>query len=122
MAAAVSTADAFGGVPLRARLRVLGRLAGMAVVAAAPSFAVALLGFDWHDPSFNQATAQAVRNPVGPVGAYAADLLYQLFGLASWLLVAVGLSWGTRLVLGRRLAWPWLPVLSLPLALLSLAA
>ncbi|HEX6010842.1 MAG TPA: DNA translocase FtsK 4TM domain-containing protein, partial [Geminicoccaceae bacterium] len=123
MAAAASTADAFGGVPLRARLRgAFGRLAGVAVVAAALGLAVALIGFDWHDPSFNQATAQAVRNPVGPVGAYAADLLYQLFGLASWLLVAAGLSWGTRLALGRRLAWPWLPVLSLPLALLGLTA
>jgi DNA segregation ATPase FtsK/SpoIIIE, S-DNA-T family len=122
-AAAASTADAFDGVPLRARLRgALGRLAGTAVVAAALGLAVALFGFDWHDPSFNQATARAVRNPAGPIGAYVADLLYQLFGLASWLLVAAGLSWGTRLALGRPLAWPWLPVLSLPLALLSLAA
>jgi S-DNA-T family DNA segregation ATPase FtsK/SpoIIIE len=123
MAAAASTANAFAGVPLRARLRgAFGRLAGVAVVAAALGLAVALVGFDWHDPSFNQATARAVRNPAGAVGAHAADLLYQLFGFASWLLVAAGLSWGTRLTLGRPLAWPWLPVLSLPLALLGLAA
>src|SRR5918993_4614889 len=120
---AASTAEAFGGAPLRARLRgTLRRLGGVVAVALAAGLAVALVGFDWQDPSFNQATAQAPRNPAGLAGAYAADLLYQLFGLASWLLVVAGLSWGLRLALGRPLAWPWLPVLSLPLALLSLAA
>ena len=63
-----------------------------------------------------------MHNPAGPLGAYAADLLYQLFGLAAWLPVLVSLSWGVRLVLGRPLAWPWLPIFSLPLALLALTA
>ena len=60
-----------------------------------------------------------MHNPAGPLGAYVADLLYQLFGFAAWLPVLVGLSWGLRLALGRPLAWPWLPILSLPLALLA---
>ena len=121
---AASTADAFGGAPLRARLTeqpAPARRPGGSL-ALASGLAVALVGFDWRDPSLNQATAHVVHNPAGPAGAYAADLLYQLFGFAAWLPVMVGLSWGLRLMLGRPLAWPWLPVLSLPLALLRLAA
>ena len=30
--------------------------------------------------------------------------------------------WGLRLILGRPLNWPWLPVVALPLALLASAA
>ncbi len=120
---AASTADAFGGSPLWARLQgSLRRLGGVAAVVVAVALAVALVGFDWRDPSLNQATAQAVHNPVGPMGAYAADLLYQLFGFAAWVPVVVSLSWGVRLVVGKSLRWPWVPVLSLPLAMLCLAA
>ncbi|MEK0083466.1 DNA translocase FtsK 4TM domain-containing protein [Benzoatithermus flavus] len=119
---AASTADAFGSTQLKERLKEnLLRLLGLVAVVTALALALALFGYDWRDPSLNQATAQPVRNPVGIAGAVAADLLYQLFGLAAWLLVVAGLSWGVRLVLGRRLGWPWLPVLSLPLALMSLA-
>ena len=120
---AATTADAFAGMRLRARLRgSFLRLGGVALIAAAVALAIALVGFDWRDPSLNQATAAVVRNPIGLPGAYAADLLYQLFGLAAWLLVAAVLSWGLRLALRRSLGWPWLPVFSLPLALLALAA
>src|SRR4051812_24392387 len=119
---AASTADAFGGAPLRRLRGSLRRLGGILLIAVAVALAVALFGFDWRDPSLNQATAHAVRNPVGLGGAYAADLLYQLFGLAAWLPVLVGLSWGLRMALARPFGWPWLPILSLPLAILAAAA
>ncbi len=120
---AASTADAFAGAPLHTRLRAsLRRLGGVVLVVAAVGLAVALWGFDWRDPSLNQASLEPVHNPAGAAGAYAADLLYQLFGLAAWLPVLVAASWGVRLAAGRRLAWPWLPIFSLPLALLALAA
>ena len=120
---AASTADAFAGAPLRTRLRgSLRRLGGILLLAMGIGLAVALWGFDWRDPSLNQAAARLVRNPAGPLGAHAADLLYQLFGLAAWLPVLVSMSWGVRLMLGRPLAWPWLPIFSLPLALLALTA
>ena len=119
---AASTADAFAVAPLRRLRGSLRRLGGVLLIAVAVALAVALFGFDWRDPSLNQATAHAVRNPIGLGGAYAADLLYQLFGLAAWLPVLVGLSWGLRLAMARPFAWPWLPILSLPLAILATAA
>ena len=81
---AASTADAFAGASLRRLRGSLRRLGGVLLIAVAVALAVALFGFDWRDPSLNQATAHAVRNPIGLGGAYAADLLYQLFGLAAW--------------------------------------
>lgn len=117
---ATSTVEAFGGAALAERLKHgLRRLAGCAVLLATAGLAVALAGFDWNDPSLNQATGRPVTNPAGIVGASAADLLYQLFGLAAWLLVLVGASWGLRLAFGRVLPRPLLAVLCLPAALLA---
>ena len=41
--------------------------------------------------------ARPVPTRSAPAGAYTADLLYQIFGLAAWLPVVVGLAWGLRL-------------------------
>ena len=63
---AASTADAFGGARLARGLRgSLRRLGGVLLIAVAVALAVALFGFDWRDPSLNQATAHAVHNPAG---------------------------------------------------------
>lgn len=102
-----------GGIAIRA--------GGLGLIAVAVGLALAIAGYDAEDPSFGTASDRPVRNPAGPAGAIAADLLLQFFGLAAWLLPVVFLSWGVRLVLRRPLAWPWLPVVALPLALLALS-
>ena len=88
---AASTADAFAGAPLRTRLRgSLRRLGGVAARGPGGRPGRGAAGASTGaTPRLNQATAQPVRNPAGPLGAYAADLLYQLFGLAAWLPVLV---------------------------------
>ena len=102
---AASTADAFGG---RAAARAAARQPAPARRHPADG------GWRWPWPwrcsastgairRCNQATAHAVHNPAGLLGAYVADLLYQLFGLAAWLPVLVGLSWGLRMALARPL-------------------
>ena len=64
---AASTADAFAGAPLRTRLRgSLRRLGGILLLAMGIGLAVALWGFDWRDPSLNQATAPAGAQPGRP--------------------------------------------------------
>ena len=100
----------------------LRRLAGAGLLALGLYVTLALWGYDPADPSFNQATSAPVSNPAGAGGAWLADLLYQFFGYGAFVPVIAALSWGLRMLLDRRLAWPWLPVLALPPAMLATCA
>ncbi len=100
----------------------LWRLGGLALTAAGAFLALALLGFDPSDPSFNTLGDGPPRNPAGLAGAYLADVLYQVIGLGGWLLPLVLSAWGLRLLLARPLRWPWLPLVALPPALLAISA
>ncbi len=100
----------------------LWRLGGLVLLAAGAFLALALLGFDPADPSFNTLGDGPPRNPAGLAGAYLADALYQVIGLTGWLLPLVLAAWGLRLLLARPLRWPWLPLVALPPALLAISA
>jgi S-DNA-T family DNA segregation ATPase FtsK/SpoIIIE len=75
--------------------------AGLILLAASGAFALALLSYTPADRSFNTA-ASAVRpgNWIGPIGAHIADLCYQTFGFAAWILPVVlflgGWTWFRR--------------------------
>ena len=68
----------------------LNELIGFLGVTIAVLMALALISYSPHDPSFNVSAessgVHAARNWVGPVGAYSADLLFQGFGYAVFLL------------------------------------
>jgi len=68
----------------------LNELLGFLGVTIAVLIALALLSYSPHDPSFNVSTdspdLHAARNWIGPVGAYGADLFFQGFGYAAFLL------------------------------------
>ena len=68
----------------------LNELIGFLGVMIAVLIALALLSYSPHDPSFNVSTdspdMRAARNWIGPVGAYSADLFFQGFGYAAFLL------------------------------------
>jgi S-DNA-T family DNA segregation ATPase FtsK/SpoIIIE len=124
MAARMAAAAGPGWQEFRAPAWIVGplqRTAGVALLTFAVLAGAALAGFDARDPSLNHATAAPVSNPLGAAGAVAADLLYQFFGLAAWLLVLVPAAWGVRLALRRPFPWAWLPPLALPLALMAFA-
>ena len=95
---------------------------GLGLLAVALLVAVALWGYDPNDPSLNHAIGGPSSNPLGRLGASIADVAQQTLGLAAWLVVVILPLWAVRLILGRHLAWPWVPLMSLPLALLAGAA
>ena len=68
----------------------LNELIGFLGVMIAILVALALLSYSPHDPSFNVSAdspdIHAARNWIGPVGAYSADLFFQGFGYAAFLL------------------------------------
>jgi DNA segregation ATPase FtsK/SpoIIIE, S-DNA-T family len=85
---------------IRRRLSELGAV-GLALVGM--TLLVALAFYDPSDPSLNTATAQPAHNISGPVGAIAADLLLQSFGLAGALPGLAMLAWAWRMFSHRGL-------------------
>ena len=98
------------------------RTLGLLLLVLGLWLAVSIWGFHAGDPSLDHATRAAAQNPMGTAGAVVADLMLQILGLSVWILAAVLLAWGLRMSLNRPLAWPWLPLVCLPLALLAASA
>ncbi len=85
---------------LRRRLR---ELIGVALIVTAMVLAAALASWSVQDPSLSHATNAPVRNLLDVPGAIVADLLMQLFGVASAVLVLPIAVWGWRLATHRVL-------------------
>jgi S-DNA-T family DNA segregation ATPase FtsK/SpoIIIE len=74
----------------------LNELIGFLCIAVAVLIGLALISYSPRDAAFNvSATGEedhVTRNWMGPVGAYSADLLFQIFGFAAFLIpVAMGI-------------------------------
>ena len=92
---------------IRRRLRELG---GLLVLAAVGIVAAALATWSVDDPSLSHATNAPVRNLLGAMGAVAADLAMQLFGIATIAIILPPAFWGWRLFTHRILDRPlWRP-------------
>ena len=63
---------------------------------------VALASFSPTDPAFSRAGGEAVTNAAGPVGAWLADVVFQVFGLGAWCVAGLGLAMAIKLA-GRGL-------------------
>ncbi len=104
---------------LRRRMAEVGGfglgLGGIAVL-------VALAYYNPQDPSLNTATSQHATNLAGSVGAFAADLLLQSFGLASILPGIIALAWAYRIATHRGLGNFPLRLMAILAALPTLAA
>jgi DNA segregation ATPase FtsK/SpoIIIE, S-DNA-T family len=102
----------------------LNELIGFVCIAAAVLLALSLISYSPHDPALNVSTASFAENPVrnwiGPVGSYTADLSFQIFGFAAFLLpVAIGLV-GYRWFRSRAVDSQWATLAGYVLLLLSL--
>jgi S-DNA-T family DNA segregation ATPase FtsK/SpoIIIE len=88
--------------PVRDMLgRRLRELAGLALLVLAALATAALATWSVSDPSFSHATAGPIRNIIGMPGATAADLLMQILGLGSIMLVLPVAIWGWRMLTHR---------------------
>ena len=112
-AMAEALADARHALAALLQLAML-RGAGAVLVVSTGAALVALASYDSHDASLNNATSIEPSNLFGGLGATAADLLLQSFGIAAIAVLAPPLVWGARALMGRSLshtmarafAWP----------------
>jgi S-DNA-T family DNA segregation ATPase FtsK/SpoIIIE len=78
----------------------LNELIGFLCITLAILIALALLSYSPKDAAFNVSAPAAdgspARNWIGPAGAYSADLLFQIFGFAAFLVPAAFLVLGWR--------------------------
>jgi S-DNA-T family DNA segregation ATPase FtsK/SpoIIIE len=89
---------------IRRRLRECG---GIALITLAVTMGCALATWSVQDPSLSHATDAPVRNLLGATGAIGSDLLMQLLGLASTVLVLPVAVWGWRIATHREFDREW---------------
>src|SRR5882724_2443374 len=90
------------------------RGAGVVLFLCTSAALIAVLSYDSRDASLNNATGVEPSNLLGGLGATAADLLLQAFGIAAIAALAPPMVWGVRALMGRSLshtmgrafAWP----------------
>src|SRR3954465_12505444 len=84
-----------------ALVRRLRELAGLGLISLSGVAAAALMTWSVQDPSLSHATSRAIRNVVGYPGAIGADLLMQILGLGSIMLILTIAVWGWRMLTHR---------------------
>lgn len=82
--------------------RRLRELAGFGLIALAGVAAAALMTWSVQDPSLSHATSRAIHNVAGYGGAIGADLLMQILGLGSIMLILPIAIWGWRMLMHRH--------------------
>jgi S-DNA-T family DNA segregation ATPase FtsK/SpoIIIE len=101
-------------------------LVGFLCLTVALLMALALLTYNPKDAAFNVSAPPpdggAAKNWIGPVGAYSADLFFQIFGFAAFLLPAAILVLGWRWFRSRAIDSPVATLAGYGLLLLSLPA
>ena len=104
----------------------LNELIGFLCMTLAVLIALALLSYSPKDAAFNVSAAppdgSPARNWIGPAGAYGADLLFQVFGFAAFLLPAAILVLGWRWFRSRAIDSQVATLVGYGLLLLSLPA
>ena len=103
----------------------LNELVGFLSLTLAVLMALALISYSPHDPAFNVSApspkdGRPAQNWIGPVGAYASDLLFQVFGFAAFLLPAALLVLGWRWLRSRAIDSQGATLFGYVLLLLSL--
>ena len=100
----------------------LNELIGFVCMAVAVLLALSLLSYNPHDPAFNVSAASMgeVQNWIGPVGSYTADLNFQVFGFAAFLLPVALALLGYRWFRSQPIDSQWATLSGYVLLLLSM--
>jgi S-DNA-T family DNA segregation ATPase FtsK/SpoIIIE len=98
------------------------RGAGLALMLAAFAALLALVSYSADDASLNNANLRDISNWLGPLGAVAADLLLQIFGVAAIAFLAPLFVWGARALRGKSLKYAMWRLLAWPLGTVTVAA
>nr|MBC8158148.1 DNA translocase FtsK 4TM domain-containing protein [Alphaproteobacteria bacterium] len=101
--------------------RRLAEAAGLISFIFAGAVLVAIATYSPLDPSLNSAADGTVGNLLGIPGAYAADILVQVLGVAGSLPVLVLAAWGWRFVSKQPVTHPFWRLTSMIAAILLLA-
>jgi len=99
----LSAGDLFSDELRAALRRRVSELIGAGLLAIAGLAAFALATWSVQDPSLSHATNAPVRNMLGLTGAIGADLMMQLFGIATIAVLFPVAAWGWRLITHRAL-------------------
>lgn len=96
-------------------------LVGGGVICFAILYALLLLTYNHADPSWNSMPQDSapVHNWLGVVGSHIADIVWQFFGVASWLIALFMFAWGWSILKRRGLGILVWRVVAAFLALLS---
>src|SRR3981189_678316 len=81
--------------------RRLRELSGLGLIVLSGVAAAALMTWSVQDPSLSHATRPAIRNILGYPGAIGADLMMQILGLGSIMLILPIAIWGWRMLTHR---------------------
>ncbi|MGA2813573.1 MAG: DNA translocase FtsK [Candidatus Acidiferrum sp.] len=105
----------------------LNELIGFLCLTLAILIGLSLLSYNPHDAAFNVSASaldgqHPTRNWIGPAGSYTADLFFQIFGFAAFLLPAALLVVGWRWLRSRTIDSQVATLLGYALLLLSLPA
>ena len=98
-----SAADIFSDELRAALRRRMHEIVGAALLGGTGIVAIALATWSVQDPSLSHATNAPVRNMLGLPGAISADLMMQLFGIATIALLFPVAAWGWRMLTHRPL-------------------
>jgi DNA segregation ATPase FtsK/SpoIIIE, S-DNA-T family len=95
---------------------------GVGCVFLAVFLLLSLLSYHSGDPSLNRASTAPIANWMGAGGAIIADLLLQLFGLGSLVLVGMLAAWGWRLLVDNRIINKALRTVAMMVALVAFSS
>ena len=86
-------------------IKRLAEISGLVFFGLAILIFGALISYSPLDPSLNNITDQDTQNIFGNVGASVADLLIQIFGSLSYVLLLFLLAWSYRLIIFKKLPY-----------------